>query len=207
MKRFLTIALLLLFVPLLSACAYRPETAAEPDYLGLMVQSAVGGDLEAGHLAEYRRSHSIDERGSGEVKIAFEELYLLARLIDSETQRHSSDELRMCVGEVVLNRVASPEYPDSLEAVIYQEGQYAMTGTAAFKTTPPSRASTQAALRLLLGERVLAPRVVIQSRREQANVYAQFCEKQGFLYLTTYFCASPNAELYPADPPLSIYSP
>lgn len=197
MKRFLS-ALCVLILPLfLNTCAYAPP-AAPPDYLGEMEQAAICGDVEAGHLAEYARNHQIDETGSGEVKISFDDLFLLSRLIQTEAgSRRVSDTQRMCVGEVVLNRVLSPEYPDTLEAVVYQEGQFAATGTLAFKQSVlPSKACVQTAMRLLLGERLLEPQVVIRSDRAQGEVYAKFCRREGFAYVYTYFCASPNAELY-----------
>ena len=161
------------------------------------------GDVEAGHLAEYARNRQIDETESGETKIAFDDLYLLSRLIYTQAgDLRYSDTQRMCVGEVVLNRVASPEYPDSLAAVVYQEGQYPETGTAAFQNdTHPNRVSAQAAMRLLLGERILEPHVVIQTHQEPAEeVYASFCNRRGFLYVYTYFCASSHPELYASTP-------
>ncbi len=203
MKRILLAALSLLLPLLLSTCAYREEPSA-PDELCLMEDAVLAGDLEAGHLAEYARNRRIDEEGTSEVKVSFDDLFLLARLIYIEAgDMRCSDEQRMCVGEVVLNRVASPEYPDSLAAVVYQDGQYPAAATAAFQTsTLPNRASAQAAMRLLLGERILEPQVVIQTHQEPSGeVYASFCNRHGFLYVYTYFCASPNPELYLASPP------
>ncbi len=202
MKRLLTALGLLALALLLSACASREEPPT-PNYLSLMEDAAMSGDTEAGHLAEYARNHQIDETQSGEVKISFDELFLLARLIYAEAgDLRCSDAQRMCVGEVVLNRVASPEYPDNLEAVVYQEGQYPETATAAFQTeTLPNRVSAQAAMRLLLGERVLEPQVVIQTHQKPGDdVYVSFCNRHGFLYVYTYFCASPNLDLYLTTP-------
>ncbi len=198
MKRLLLALLLLALAPLLSACA-KVEAPPEPDYLCLMENAAIAGDQEAGPLAQYARNRKLDETESGEVKIAFDDLYLLSRLIYVEAgDPKISDTQRMCVGEVVLNRVASPEYPDSLAAVIYQEGQYPAAATAAFQTeTFPNRVSAQTAMRLLLGERILEPQVVIQSHQHaEGEIYVKFCNKRGFLYTYTYFCASPHPELY-----------
>ena len=85
---------------------------------------------------------------------------------------------------------------------MYQEGQYPGTGTSAFQESVlPNRASAQAAMRLLLGERMLEPQVVIQSHQQPSGeVYASFCNRRGFLYVYTYFCASPNTELYLFSP-------
>ena len=202
MKRLLLALGLLALALLLSACASRTEPPP-PNYLSQMEDAAMAGDTEAGHLAEYARNRQIDETQSGEVKISFDDLFLLSRLIYAEAgDLRMSDNQRMCVGEVVLNRVASPEYPDSLAAVVYQEGQYPETATAAFQTeTLPNRVSAQAAMRLLLGERVLEPQVVIQTHKDPGeNVYASFCNRRGFLYVYTYFCASPHPDLYLPTP-------
>ena len=83
MKRLLTALGLLALALLLSACASREEPPT-PNYLSLMEDAAMSGDTEAGHLAEYARNHQIDETQSGEVKISFDELFLLARLIYAE---------------------------------------------------------------------------------------------------------------------------
>ena len=204
MKRILLAGMSLLLPLLLGTCAYREEPPA-PNYLSIMEDAALTGDLEAGHLAEYARNRQIDAEGSSEKKIAFDDLFLLARLIYIEAgDMRCSDEQRMCVGEVVMNRVASPEYPDSLEAVIYQADQYPGAATAAFQESVlPNRVSAQAAMRLLLGERIMEPQVVVQTHQEpRGEVYASFCNRHGFLYVYTYFCASPNLELY-LVPPLS----
>ena len=130
-KTALLLAALLLFLtfPGRAGADYDPEV----DYLSIMVRAAACGDIEAGRAAEICRNEKIDKTGSDEVKIAFEDLFLLAKIITSEAgSERLSDEWRMCVGEVVLNRVASPEFPDTVEEVILQEGQYAGVNTDEF---------------------------------------------------------------------------
>jgi len=51
-------------------------------------------------------------------------VYLLASLIWAEA-RGEPFEGQVAVGAVVMNRVESPEFPDTVEDVIYQEGQFA----------------------------------------------------------------------------------
>lgn len=54
-----------------------------------------------------------------------EELELMAKVIYQEAGGDAcSDEARRMVGEVVLNRVASEYFPDTLEEVLLQERQY-----------------------------------------------------------------------------------
>ena len=164
-------------------------------YLDVMAKAAVDGDIQAGREAAQYRSEIIDQNGSGEAKISFDDLYLLAKLICAEAGSDwLSDDFRLCVGEVVLNRVASPEFPDSISDVVYQKGQYASAGTAAFASLVPSQACVDAALRLMQGERKIAPSVVFQSDHEQGEIFSMYTDRR---LGTTFFCVSPNQELYP----------
>ena len=164
-------------------------------YLDVMAKAAVDGDLQAGREAEQYRNEIIDQNGSDQVKISFDDLYLLAKLICAEAGSDwLSDDFRLCVGEVVLNRVESPEFPDSISEVVYQKGQYASAGTAAFASLVPSQVCVDAALRLLQGERKMAPSVVFQSDHEQGEIFSMYTDRR---LGTTFFYVSPNQELYP----------
>ena len=46
----------------------------------------------------------------------------IARVVQVEAYRHSKDEYGVAAS--VLNRVASPEFPDTVCAVVYSQGQY-----------------------------------------------------------------------------------
>ena len=149
---------------LLSGSTVTLELDMAAYYLEEMGRAAVAGDTQAGREAEQYRNEIIDQNGSGEVKISFDDLYLLAKLICAEAGSDwLSDDFRLCVGEVVLNRVDSPEFPDNISDVVYQKGQYASAGTAAFASLVPSQACVDVALRLMQGERKMAPSVVFQS--------------------------------------------
>ena len=164
-------------------------------YLEEMRRAAVAGDTQAGREAEQYRNEIIDQNGSGEVKISFDDLYLLAKLICAEAGSDwLSDDFRLCVGEVVLNRVDSPEFPDSISDVVYQKGQYASAGTAAFASLVPSQACVDVALRLMQGERKMAPSVVFQSDHEQGEIFSMYTDRR---LGTTFFCVSPKQDLYP----------
>ena len=82
------------------------------DYLSIMLHAAEVGDIEAGRAAAICRNEQIDIELTGETKLDFDELFLLAKIICAEAgSPQLSDDWRMCVGEGVLNRVASPEHP------------------------------------------------------------------------------------------------
>lgn len=180
----------------LTTCAQTlPEP--EPDYLETMITAAIIGDVRAGHDAEKLRALS---EGSEEdfVPVSFDELYILSRYIYLKYgSNRCSDELRLCAGEVVLNRVASPEYPNSIEGVICQTGQINAVDTHALDACrTPSEACVRVALRLLQGERMLEPSVVLLTDYPAKGIYAMFCDR---LLGNTYFYKSENLEFYLAS--------
>ncbi len=173
--------------------AYQVDMAAW--YLSEMLSAAAEGDVSAGQEAEAGRNAAIDAADSDEQKISFDELYLLARLIFSEAGSDWLEEdFRLCVGEVVLNRVASPEFPDTIHDVIYQKGQYSGVNSAKFASLKPGEDCVDTALKLLQGERLMVPAVVYQSDNVQGEIFSMYCDHH---LGNTYFCLSANLELYP----------
>lgn len=79
-----------------------------------------------------------------------EERDLLARLIHAEA-RGESLEGQIAVGAVVINRVKSDKFPDTITEVIYQKGQFS---PIALGTMPkvPQESAVEAAERALAGE-------------------------------------------------------
>lgn len=117
-----------------------------------------------------------------EVEIDPDELEMLACVIYVEAGGDAcSDETRMMVGNVVLNRVADDRFPDSIEEVLLQPYQYNTFSWDGIVW--PERASTEAeahavqrayecAERLLRGERVLDEDVIFQSEHVQGTEIA-----------------------------------
>ncbi len=77
------------------------------------------------------------------------DLELLARLIYLEAGGGSKDGM-WAVGTVVINRVRSSKFPNTLEGVIYAKGQFTVTGK--IDKTTPSSAAVEAAKRVLSGD-------------------------------------------------------
>lgn len=194
MKKLISLAAAALLVFFLSTCARRPEEP-EPDYLGMMMQAAQQGEVEKGREAEQMWQLSLAENGQEESALSFDQLYLLSRLIHFKYGHYRySDELRMCAGEVILNRMASPEYPNTMEEVIFQKGINEEVDEDAFALCVcPSKDCVKAAVRLLQGERMLEPDVVLETHYPAKEVYALFCDD---LLGNTYFYKSENLELY-----------
>ncbi len=174
-----------------AGAAYDPDV----DYLAIMMEAAQSGDYTTGVQAQEAREEKMESLGISGQSIDFQDLYLLAKVMYIEAgSEWLSDEWKMAVGEVVLNRVDSPEFPDTIEEVVYQKGQYAGSGNRYWESLMPSERCVELALRLLNGERNLEPSVVFQANfRQGSGVYLALYDRHlGW----TYFCYSSHMYLY-----------
>lgn len=189
MKRLLIALMVLLLGVGLSTCV-RAADPPEPDWLSILTQAALDGDREAGLAAA--EAWNAD---ASRTPLDYDELVLLAGFLARETDsRWLTDELRFGLGEVMLNRVASPEFPDSLEEVLRQYEQEPEDGLSSSWEDPESgRVCTELALRLLLGERRMNPRVVYLGPRAVGKIHSRFRDLH---YGALYFCESEHPELY-----------
>lgn len=102
-----------------------------------------------------------------EPEVDEEELYMLAHLLAGECQSYSR-ECQMYVGSVVLNRVAHRSYPNTIEGVIFQHGQYACTKDKNYYREP-TPTNWKVAEELLRGGSVLPANVVFQAQFRQGD--------------------------------------
>lgn len=108
-----------------------------------------------------------------------EELNILSHLVYGEASGQS-DEMQIAVASVVLNRVKSSSYPNTIKGVVFQSGQYACTWDGNYNKTPDKQAIKNAKFVLENGSQ-LPSNVVYQ---------AEFIQGSG-IYKTignTYFC-------------------
>jgi len=194
MRRLLTILPVIIIVLVMSTharAAYDPDV----DYSGEMVSAAAAGDFETGNAAAVARDEKIANLGLNEKIFSFDDLMYLSKIIYAEAGSDwLSDEWKMCVGQVVLNRVASPEFPDTIRDVIFQPGQYYNANSRYFANLLPDGRCIECAIRLLNGERVLDPDVVYQANFKQGGGTSRAFYDT---YLGwTYFCYSKNTYLY-----------
>lgn len=168
----------------------------DSDYLEIMKESCRNLDYTAGIAAEKARNEQIKLLELAVPCISFNDLVELAKVITSECgSSWLSMEWKMAVGEVVLNRVASPEFPNTVYEVIHAHGQYANANTDYFDNLMPFEDCVEAAARLLSGERVMnEPSVVFQSNSKQGSGVCLALYDSYFGY--TYLCYSSRPELY-----------
>ena len=115
------------------------------------------------------------------------DLDLLSRLIYAEAGcTWIPDWVQQMVGSVVLNRVESEYYPDTIREVIYQPGQYAPTWDGSLNKTPDAR--TVANARYLLEHGSICPENVVgqNSIVTGSGVYRSYYDS--VLDTTIYFC-------------------
>ena len=129
-----------------------------------------------------------------------EDAVLLAKIMAAEDGIGWSDAMIMCIGEVVLNRVASPEFPNSIREVLYQTDggfiQYSPVHDQSWELATADERYIELAERLLDGERVLNnPQIVYQALFEQGRGTV-LAYHDIYLGSTTYFCLTDSPGLY-----------
>ena len=191
---------------------YDPEV----DYMQAMKQALEDGSpyaMEVGALYEQQRNLKIQElelpqeqtvyfSQYGEAEEILEamaqaeapkaaytqaDLDLLSRLIYAEAGcTWIPDWVQRMVGSVVLNRVESQYYPDTIREVIYQPGQYAPTWDGSLQKTPDARTIENA--RYLLEHGSICPENVVgqNSIVTGSGVYTSYYDQ--VLDTTIYFC-------------------
>lgn len=152
--------------------------------------SAAGPEIYAAignYLERNAQSASSDEtKTEAAPGYTEEELYWLAMAITREAGSDwLTDEHQLLVGNVVLNRVASARYPDTIYDVLHQKGQYPWAYKGNY-TQPTARAYANAE-RLLEGERVCPENVLFSSQAKHGwGVYKAI--KDSMRGTTIYFC-------------------
>lgn len=109
-----------------------------------------------------------------------EEAALLSRLVNAEAGS-ASRETKIAVASVILNRVNSDIFPDTIYDVIYQEGQYPPATNGMLDQTP-NEESVEAALYVYTNGSQIPSNVLYQSSAPQGSgVWAEL-DGQYFCY-------------------------
>lgn len=171
------------------------ECTATPKLEEMLVMDPEDEIIAYEEVAEVVAEDQPDIFSAPQPQYSESDLMLLAKVIYAEAgSDFLSDEWKMCVGEVVLNRVASPEFPNTIPDVVYQQGQYQGARSGYIARLTPSERCIDIARRLLDGERLMEPSVVFQANFKQGSgvCKALYDSHLGW----TYFCYSSNMSLY-----------
>ena len=109
--------------------------------------AALGWDAAAGVATVTRGSGAIQP---GDSYYNQEDLFWLSRIIDAESGNQPL-EGKMAVAIVVMNRVASPIYPDTVEEVLAQKNQFSTYRSGGLAENSPNASSVIAAKLVLDG--------------------------------------------------------
>lgn len=143
-------------------------------------------DIETKALKELERIKKEQEKKAKEAEYQ-KNLDLLARIVWCEAgSSWLKDEHQQLVAMVVLNRIASPRFPNTLEGVIYARGQYSCIGNKYWNMKPPQRCYDNAE-KALQGLVSCPSNVVFQAEFKQGSgVFKSFYNS--YSGTTTYFC-------------------
>ncbi len=166
----------------------------DTDYGLLMAQAMANEDYVQAMLYEDIKNQKNEYLGVTD-NLNYDDLLLLSKIVDAEAgSSWLTDEHRLLVASVVVNRIHSPEFPDTLHEVVYQKGQYSPVRNERFDELVPSESSVMAAYTILTEGSIAPIDVVYQANFIQGSkIYKEIHDdKLG----TTYFCYSKNRNLY-----------
>lgn len=196
MKKLIALLVLVIVLVMSGIKTVRGNNSLDMDanYALLMAESIANGNYNQARHYETLRNQKKTLLGIQD-NITFDNLLLLAKIVHAEAGSDwLTEEHRQLVASVVINRVNSPEFPNTIHNVIYQRGQYAPAGTKYFNNLKPSRKCVFSALKVLASGSVAPSNVVFQANFKQGSgVYKSIYDKR---LGTTYFCYSNNRNLY-----------
>lgn len=143
---------------------------------------AVLYDLESGDAsveAAVREVEAAERETQKEASYTDKDLYLMAHLLAGEMQS-CPDIDQLYTGSVVLNRVASPDFPNTIREVIYQKGQYQCTWDGNFDREPTDRNWANA--KKLLEEGSIFKDAVFQASKKIGKYVAAHTENAWYTY-------------------------
>lgn len=88
-----------------------------------------------------------------------QEIEILYKICHAES-RGEGQRGQMAVANVILNRVKSSKFPNSIREVVYQKGQFTPAASGSFSSIVPSEEVKQSVQKVLGGERVFSDSVL-----------------------------------------------
>ena len=155
MQRFAiaSFSLLVLFLNLLFRGSVPPEQPSPSPTYEHSVQLSAVNEFEFQKERHAIAVTSIQEPATSSRSYSDEDLYWLARIVSAEAKGEPT-EGQIAVANVVLNRVVSEQFPDTITEVIFQKGQFSPVGNGTINDEPTKEA-IESARRALEGEKIL----------------------------------------------------
>lgn len=165
-----------------------PAHAYEGDRITTARQEALHEAADILRGCGYAEDSEVIKTIQAEWRAEQERLDIIAKVIDHEAPPAWCDwEHSVAVGVVVLNRVASPLFPNTVKEVVAAPGQYLRSYTYGFSETP--RLAYEAAKAALDGEHDVPEDCFWQDTHVQgAAIWKAFTVDTGYYKSTTYIC-------------------
>jgi N-acetylmuramoyl-L-alanine amidase len=117
----------------------------------------------------FSRTHEVDC-----IEFSYEDAQLLMGIAQAEAGNQGADGMWL-VMSVVINRVNSPEFPDSIKAVIYQESQFYAKGIGKTEISPECH---EALARIERGD--VAPQIIAFEKTTNRTLEKYFSSAFGY---------------------------
>ena len=119
------------------------EQQKEDEFLPIIntepkVEQMVCRKIEINKASEKKKKQNKKKKQKNSV-VSNKDVLNLARIIQAENGGHEDDEALLLTGIVVINRVKSKYYPDTIMGVISQKGQYSTYADGKFWNEPSKR--------------------------------------------------------------------
>ena len=95
--------------------------------------------IESRKESEKKKKQKKQKKKQKKSVVSNKDILNLARIIQAENGGHEDDEALLLTGVVVLKRVKSKHYPDTIMGVISQKGQYSTYADGKFWNNPSKR--------------------------------------------------------------------
>lgn len=92
-------------------------------------------------------------------KFSQKDIDILYKICHAES-RGEGEKGQMAVANVILNRVKSSDFPNSIEGVVFQSGQFTPAASGSFNSISPSAQVKESVRKVINGERVFADDVL-----------------------------------------------
>lgn len=119
------------------------EQPKEDEFLPIIntepkIEQMVCRKIESNKASEKKKKQKKQKKQKNNV-VSNKDVLNLARIIQAENGGHEDDEALVLTGVVVLKRVKSKHYPDTITGVISQKGQYSTYADGKFWNEPSNR--------------------------------------------------------------------
>lgn len=168
-----------------------PDTKSDVmEKLDMFTPFTITGENDDWYEIEYQGergyvSKKYSEASSG--YYAAKDLYLVAQLVHQEAKYTSRDGL-IAVANVVYNRLRSSKFPNTLEGVVFEEGQFSPADNEkTLRSVKPSTGAVEAVIEVFARGKTILPRDVLYFRASRMGKEWSSARKYYGLYGGNYF--------------------